>query len=431
MGPEERTTWEEMARQDKARYMTEKEEYEGPWKVPANQRKPKDPASPKKPVPAYFAFSNERRQRVKNKNPSASNSEVSKILSKMWKEAPGEVKDVFMEAEARQRVQHSTAMKEWRRKRKEEENNQKGREDSDDDSKIAPVLDLSSSLQATHHPLLHHVSLSSRRLYHGATAAAAASLQSPEQPNSSLQPPAQEPSSSPSDWSMLQGLTTQSHASTPVLAMGNTQPWATSAQLLRAVSLMDTAYTNTNAVSFARATRLVSLAGTPQFNSSHISHVGHGAFTPAPPANALAAALSKGSQQQNPSANDLTSLIGRLLNKQQGISGIFDNATGGTSVFDNPNGGAALMAPRPPLQSAPSTTQQQPLFLANQEGLLQTLLQEAQRSLAVQQAGNAVHDQSVLELLAHHHLLPSQNQGSQASGSIQQQARQSGHSGSG
>lgn len=118
MGQQERESWEERARQDKARYMNEKLHYEGPWKVPANKRKPKDPTSPKKPVPAYFAFSNARRQLIKNENPTATNAEISRILAKMWKEAPEDVRNVYLEEEAGRREEHAIAMEKWRRENK-------------------------------------------------------------------------------------------------------------------------------------------------------------------------------------------------------------------------------------------------------------------------------------------------------------------------
>jgi hypothetical protein len=114
MGPRERESWEEKAHRDKARYMFEKDQFEGPWKVPANKRKPKDPTSPKKPVPAYFAFSNARRQQVKNDNPSATNAEVSKLLSNMWKEAPEELRNQYLEEEAARRKVYAVTIGEWR-----------------------------------------------------------------------------------------------------------------------------------------------------------------------------------------------------------------------------------------------------------------------------------------------------------------------------
>lgn len=112
----DRKIWEKKAQQDKVRYMAEKAEYEGPWKILANKRLPKDPSSPKKPVPAYFAFSNARRQKVKSDNPSASNAEISGILSNMWKEAPEAIRKVYVEEEASRRQEYAVEMEKWRRK---------------------------------------------------------------------------------------------------------------------------------------------------------------------------------------------------------------------------------------------------------------------------------------------------------------------------
>ena len=115
MGPRDRVSWEEKAHCDKERYTVEKDQFKGPWKVPANKRKPKDPTSPKKPVPAYFAFSNGRRQQVKNENPSATNAEVSKLLSNMWKEAPEELRNQYLEEETARRKVYAVDIAEWRR----------------------------------------------------------------------------------------------------------------------------------------------------------------------------------------------------------------------------------------------------------------------------------------------------------------------------
>ncbi len=119
MSPEDKEHWEEMARQDKARYLKQKEEYAGPWKVPADMKKPKDPTAPKKPTPAYFSFSNERRQVVKKENPTASNGEISKILSKMWKEADEETRTMYVEKEKEERKMYNQAVEEWKKDKKE------------------------------------------------------------------------------------------------------------------------------------------------------------------------------------------------------------------------------------------------------------------------------------------------------------------------
>lgn len=119
MSSEEKERWEEMARQDKARYLKQKEEYAGPWKVPADMKKPKDPTAPKKPTPAYFSFSNERRQVVKKENPSASNGEISKILSKMWKDADDETRSIYIEKEKEERQLYNQAVEKWKQEKKD------------------------------------------------------------------------------------------------------------------------------------------------------------------------------------------------------------------------------------------------------------------------------------------------------------------------
>ena len=117
--PEERELWEERARKDKARYEIEKSLYDGPWKVPARARTPKNPDAPKRPMSAFLAFSNKRRATVKAENPDASNAELSKILSRKWKEAPEDVKKTYVDEEAELRQKYHEAMAEWRRKEKE------------------------------------------------------------------------------------------------------------------------------------------------------------------------------------------------------------------------------------------------------------------------------------------------------------------------
>ena len=49
-----------------------------------NQKPMKDPNAPKKPLSAYFLFSQEERLKVKNENPDFSITEVAKELGKRW-----------------------------------------------------------------------------------------------------------------------------------------------------------------------------------------------------------------------------------------------------------------------------------------------------------------------------------------------------------
>merc|ERR1712130_1083113 len=90
LSAQDREVWEEMARKDKDRYAAEKAAYTGPWKIRAGNP-PKDSGAPKRPMSAFLAFSNCRRAGIKRKNPGATNADLSRILSKMWKEAPEEM----------------------------------------------------------------------------------------------------------------------------------------------------------------------------------------------------------------------------------------------------------------------------------------------------------------------------------------------------
>lgn len=112
----EREAYEEMARQDRARYEREKAAYKGPWKVPSS----KNPTAPKRPASAFLAFSNERRRDVSQDNPDLSSAEISGLLSKMWKEAPTPVRDKFREEERQRREQYKKDLSEWSEKQTSE-----------------------------------------------------------------------------------------------------------------------------------------------------------------------------------------------------------------------------------------------------------------------------------------------------------------------
>lgn len=119
--PDEREEWEEMARRDKARYELEKTMYTGPWKVPATKaRSQKDPNAPKRPMSAFLSYSNSKRAHVKSSNPDIGNAEVSRVLAKMWKEAPEEERRIHIEKEFELRQRYKSAIAIWRQNADEE-----------------------------------------------------------------------------------------------------------------------------------------------------------------------------------------------------------------------------------------------------------------------------------------------------------------------
>lgn len=74
---------------------------------------------PQKPYPAYFQFANNRRLVIKEQNPHASSTDISKILSTMWKSASEEFREEFSKEEMKQREAYKVAMEEYHKKIKE------------------------------------------------------------------------------------------------------------------------------------------------------------------------------------------------------------------------------------------------------------------------------------------------------------------------
>jgi len=110
---EERAYWDDVATKDKQRYMAEKASYTGPWQVPWKRAK-KDPSAPKRPMSAFLYFSQERRRIIKDKNPGMRNTEVSRVLGDMWRNAPEEERNPHIEREAREREKYKVAIAKWR-----------------------------------------------------------------------------------------------------------------------------------------------------------------------------------------------------------------------------------------------------------------------------------------------------------------------------
>ena len=118
LSPDERKEYDELAREDRVRYDMEKKLYTGSWRVLAHKRTRKDPTAPKRPMSAFLSFSQSKRVSVREENPNLDNGEVSRVLAKMWKEAPESERTIFIEEELRLRQQYKLAIAEWRSKNK-------------------------------------------------------------------------------------------------------------------------------------------------------------------------------------------------------------------------------------------------------------------------------------------------------------------------
>jgi len=118
MKSEDRAVWDEKARLDKERFEVEKALYTGPWKIPVKQKAQKDPGAPKRPMSSFLSYSNSKRSEIKRTHPGISNSDASKLMAKMWKEAPYEEKKEHIEREERLREIYKRNIAEYREKKK-------------------------------------------------------------------------------------------------------------------------------------------------------------------------------------------------------------------------------------------------------------------------------------------------------------------------
>ena len=113
LSKKERAYWDEEARQDKVRFLQEKASYTGPWKLPKRRAK-KDPDAPKRPMSAFLKFSQTRRKTVKEENPDISNTDVSRLLGEIWRNASDAEKAPYVEPEIVERNKYKEMTKKWR-----------------------------------------------------------------------------------------------------------------------------------------------------------------------------------------------------------------------------------------------------------------------------------------------------------------------------
>lgn len=69
---------------------------------------------------AFLSYSNSKRGSVKAKNPNIGNAEVSRILARMWKEAPEEERKMHIDKEFELRQAYKNAIAIWRHNADEE-----------------------------------------------------------------------------------------------------------------------------------------------------------------------------------------------------------------------------------------------------------------------------------------------------------------------
>jgi len=113
LSDKDRAHWDEEARNDKVRFVREKAAYKGSWAIPKRRAK-KHPLAPKRPMSAFLKYSQTRRAKVKTDNPDMSNTDVSRLLGEMWRNATQKERAPYVEQEERERKVYKEAIKKWR-----------------------------------------------------------------------------------------------------------------------------------------------------------------------------------------------------------------------------------------------------------------------------------------------------------------------------
>ena len=113
LSDKDRAYWDEEARNDKVRFVQEKAVYKGTWNTPKRRAK-KHPGAPKRPMSAFLKFSKGRRKTVKEENPDVCNTDVSRLLGEMWRNASEAEKAPYVEAEIEERNKYKDVMQKWK-----------------------------------------------------------------------------------------------------------------------------------------------------------------------------------------------------------------------------------------------------------------------------------------------------------------------------
>ena len=124
--PEEKSTWESRAQQDKARYDAELAAYVPPPGHDArgvliedhrprkrNKRGPKDPAAPKRASGAYVFFTNEMRPKVMAEHPGIKFVDLGKVLGERWRALTPAQKKRFEAIAAEDKVRFQMEMQQY------------------------------------------------------------------------------------------------------------------------------------------------------------------------------------------------------------------------------------------------------------------------------------------------------------------------------
>ncbi|KAL1266399.1 hypothetical protein QQF64_002074 [Cirrhinus molitorella] len=116
MSAKEKGKFEDMAKQDKARYEREMKNYIPP--KGEKKKRFKDPNAPKRPPSAFFIFCSEFRPKVKEETPGLSIGDVAKKLGEMWNKTSAEEKQPYEKKAAKLKEKYEKDIAAYRSKGK-------------------------------------------------------------------------------------------------------------------------------------------------------------------------------------------------------------------------------------------------------------------------------------------------------------------------
>mmetsp|Transcript_16017 Transcript_16017/g.24044 ORF Transcript_16017/g.24044 Transcript_16017/m.24044 type:complete len:427 (-) Transcript_16017:189-1469(-) len=121
LSPNEKSFWEDQAREEKLRYIRAKTAFVPTPSCIPKRRAKKHPLAPKRPMSAFLKYSLSRRRAVKADNPDMNNTDISRLLGEMWRNAHEEEKRPYVEEELKERNKYKKEISKWRLIQKKKE----------------------------------------------------------------------------------------------------------------------------------------------------------------------------------------------------------------------------------------------------------------------------------------------------------------------
>ena len=86
-----------------------------PRNTAGSKKATKDPNAPKRPLSAFFLFSQDERPDIKKKNPSMSVGDISKEIGARWKKASDDVKKRYEQKAAVEKQKYEARLSEYKK----------------------------------------------------------------------------------------------------------------------------------------------------------------------------------------------------------------------------------------------------------------------------------------------------------------------------